>query len=632
MIDAPPLQRVAIVGGGCGGVAAAFWLSSSAALRSRFHVTLYTHGWRLGGKGASGRNPEIHQRIEEHGLHLWMGCYRRAFQLMREALAADPQPSPTPTVEDAFKPVLELTLQEREASSWKPWPFRFTPRDGYPDELAPYALSGLVMNFADVAQAYIAKQLPDVLSAELRSALDKLRKAGEGLVPGAALQAAEALEGLNQAISAALSSARVVNSPFRRGLILANLAVAFGAGLARDILAAPNPEGAFERLDAQKDFANWLGDHGALDITARSAPVRALYELAFAFPKGDTDRGALAAGAAIGLALRMMDYRGAPFFRLNGGMGDVVFAPLYRVLVERGVEIRFFHRLTEVTARDGAIEEIAFRRQADLVGKAYQPFLRDNGADWWPNQPNWSQLVDGEVLDARCVDFERDDCDVHVGEMRLRHGAPDGFDALVLAVPPEVLKATTARLTQPAWTGMLAHSDSVATQALQIWARGATPSLGWSSGMVMSTFAAPFATWADMSHVLRWEGWPARRKPASVHYFCGPLADGGDIVAAEEEAARWTSGPLDDIWNGTPANLTVSTYVRANTRGSERYVLALPGKIAHRLPPDQTPYANLTLAGDWTRMRFSGGCVENAVESGLIAARRVSGDASLGGA
>ena len=62
MTEAPPLQRVVIVGGGCGGVAAAFWLSS-AALRSRFHVTLYTHGWRLGGKGASGRNSDIHQRF-----------------------------------------------------------------------------------------------------------------------------------------------------------------------------------------------------------------------------------------------------------------------------------------------------------------------------------------------------------------------------------------------------------------------------------------------------------------------------------------------------------------------------------------------------------------------------------------
>ena len=39
-------------------------------------------GWRLGGKGASGRG--VADRIEEHGLHLWMGFYENAFRLMRD--------------------------------------------------------------------------------------------------------------------------------------------------------------------------------------------------------------------------------------------------------------------------------------------------------------------------------------------------------------------------------------------------------------------------------------------------------------------------------------------------------------------------------------------------------------------
>src|ERR1700722_9794725 len=47
--------RVAIIAGGCAGVAAAFWLSSTKDLQERYQVTLWTRGWRLGGKGASGR-------------------------------------------------------------------------------------------------------------------------------------------------------------------------------------------------------------------------------------------------------------------------------------------------------------------------------------------------------------------------------------------------------------------------------------------------------------------------------------------------------------------------------------------------------------------------------------------------
>lgn len=637
MSGAPDLTRVAIVGGGCGGVAAAYWLSSTAALRQRFHVTLYTQGWRLGGKGASGRNPEEHHRIEEHGLHLWMGCYRRAFQLMRAALAADPSPGPTPSLPEAFQPVHRLTLQEFEAGGWKPWEFEFPQRPGDPDTLGPYNLSRLIVSFASTAQAYLSAQLADSqlappLRALLEQGLRELSKAGDGLVPGTALNAAVLLDGFNAALDLASRFDFAANGPARRALILANLAASFGSGLAKDVLAAPDPEAAFAKLDETWDFAKWLKHHGAFQDAVVGAPVRALYELTFAYPKGDLSRGALAAGAAVGLALQMIDYKGAPFFRLNGGMGDVVFAPLYRVLIQQGVAVEFFHRLADVSEEDGEIGEVVMLRQAATKGGPYEPFIRPSGADWWPSRPRWDQLKDGDDLEAKGVDFECAEEGASVEKVRLLKGAADGFHHLVLAVPPEVLKTTTAGLAHPAWRAMLAKSDSVATQALQIWASTPTPNLGWREGMVMSTFASPFATWADMTHVVRWEDWPQDRRPASAHYFCGPLQDGGDVNTAENTAALWTAGPLDDIWRGVPGELTTSLYVRANTTGSERYVLVLPGRVAHRLAPDGAPYRNLSLAGDWTLMRFSGGCVENAVESGLIAARHISGDPLLGGA
>jgi uncharacterized protein with NAD-binding domain and iron-sulfur cluster len=83
MIDAPlPLAptptdsqqkiRVIVLGGGCGGIACAYWLTSTSALRESFDVTIFTRGWRLGGKGASGRAADASNRIEEHGLHMWL--------------------------------------------------------------------------------------------------------------------------------------------------------------------------------------------------------------------------------------------------------------------------------------------------------------------------------------------------------------------------------------------------------------------------------------------------------------------------------------------------------------------------------------------------------------------------------
>src|SRR5678816_3467678 len=77
---AEPIQ-VAVVGGGCAAMAAAFELSRPEH-RGRYRITVYQQGWRLGGKGASGRGPA--GRIEEHGLHVWMGWYENAFRLLRE--------------------------------------------------------------------------------------------------------------------------------------------------------------------------------------------------------------------------------------------------------------------------------------------------------------------------------------------------------------------------------------------------------------------------------------------------------------------------------------------------------------------------------------------------------------------
>ncbi|HET7542218.1 MAG TPA: NAD(P)-binding protein, partial [Polyangiaceae bacterium] len=95
--------RVAIIGGGCAAMAAAFELTRPE-LRGRYAVTVFQMGFRLGGKGASGRGPS--GRIEEHGLHLWMGYYENAFRLMRQCYAeANAHPEGWPWhFADAFSP------------------------------------------------------------------------------------------------------------------------------------------------------------------------------------------------------------------------------------------------------------------------------------------------------------------------------------------------------------------------------------------------------------------------------------------------------------------------------------------------------------------------------------------------
>ena len=62
-------QKITIIGGGIGGLTAAYELTDPK-LQNKYDITLYQMGWRLGGKCATGRNQDRNMRIEEHGICL----------------------------------------------------------------------------------------------------------------------------------------------------------------------------------------------------------------------------------------------------------------------------------------------------------------------------------------------------------------------------------------------------------------------------------------------------------------------------------------------------------------------------------------------------------------------------------
>ena len=85
---APAPIRVCILGAGMAALSAAASLVAEGP--GRYDITIHQLGWRAGGKGASGRNgaPGMGMRIEEHGLHVWFGCYHHAWQLLKRCYAA----------------------------------------------------------------------------------------------------------------------------------------------------------------------------------------------------------------------------------------------------------------------------------------------------------------------------------------------------------------------------------------------------------------------------------------------------------------------------------------------------------------------------------------------------------------
>lgn len=108
-------RKIAILGGGAGALSAAFALTETPALREKLDVTVYQMGFRLGGKGASGRNAAMGQRIEEHGLHIWMGFYENAFRVMRACYEelGRPKGAPLATWDEAFKQQSYVVIQEK---------------------------------------------------------------------------------------------------------------------------------------------------------------------------------------------------------------------------------------------------------------------------------------------------------------------------------------------------------------------------------------------------------------------------------------------------------------------------------------------------------------------------------------
>jgi hypothetical protein len=180
----------------------------------------------------------------------------------------------------------------------------------------------------------------------------------------------------------------------------------------------------------------------------------------------------------------------------------------------------------------------------------------------------------------------------------------------------------------------------VATQAFQLWLHGPVGDLGWSGPDLVSAYPPPFSTWADMSHLLRREAWPPATAPASLHYLCGPMPEADARSPDPSDRARrameaWLSVEAARLWPGFapgPGGPLAQSWVQANVDASDRYVQVPPGNPGFRLAPDNGLYRHLYLAGDWTHTRHCGGCVENAVESGLTAARAISGRPTLGDA
>jgi uncharacterized protein with NAD-binding domain and iron-sulfur cluster len=680
--------KVAVLGGGMGAITAAFELTAPH-LRGRYDVTVYQPGWRLGGKCASGRGGGD-RRIEEHGLHVWFGFYANAFQMIQRCYEewSPPRSYPIRTWQDAFKKCNDIVVFESWRDRWTPWHLHLPPDDEIPGsdhDVTPAdffqgLLQRLLCEFQLMRHETVAAAATNVTgagadrprqpgqAADLAHRLEhvylsrlfkQISRAASAYAQAAGRQRparrqAQRLEKLlcdlkHWLLQAALAP-WIDHDHVRRFAIMLDLGITVAIGLIADDVFCSG----FGKLN-REDLWAWLRRHGAEPLTLEHAAViKALYDLVFAYREGDKRRPDLAAGKALQAMIRIaLQYKGAVLWKMQAGMGDTVFTPLYDVLRRRGVRFRFFHRVTNLgVSEDGrTVATIEVQPQVRLRHRHYDPIVIVDGLRCWPSEPRWSQLERGAELERSAVNFENESNPLGLDPVTLEAGRD--FDEVVLGIPvgglPEIcgeLAAANGRFKR-----MLDNADTVMTEGIQLWLSQTATGCGWPYQSAIATSYADHAdTYSNMSQLLSRERWIGSVRPREVVYLCGVIDHAGVATQSDADArvrhnARaFLENDAEPLWpqlvgangsfdwsalcdgSGAEGETRLDAqFLRANFQPSERYVMTRAGSVRHRLAADESGFHNLKLAGDWTRNGLDGGSVEAAVTSGMQASRAISG-------
>jgi uncharacterized protein with NAD-binding domain and iron-sulfur cluster len=571
MADTQAKEKIAILGGGWGAVSTALFLTDPRnPNRDRYDITFYQLGWRLGGKGASGRGAS--GRIEEHGLHIWMGFYNNSFRAIQQVYE-EVQPiyqrithyaqNPFKSWQDAFRPHNYILFAENVEAQWKLWGIDCPTNAEVPGKgdnviLRPEDYIRMLLEFmrrvftgSALAQSSKTPEEDGLLSkiGSVLSAIDlglhsvelsvgeailvagldlaKLLSAGDPRHPEALLTVmGHFRDWLRTRMQSAIQAELAEVDILRRLFITLDMAGTIVIGLLED--GVLTHEEGLDALDVS-DFREWLSKHGAAPEAVFSGPVQGLYDLVFGYENGEIGRPNFAAGVAIrSLVCIGLCYKGSIMWKMQAGMGDTVFAPPYLVLKERGVKFKFFHRVKglRLSSDRQRVEKIELAIQAQLVpGRTeYDPLVIVKDLPSWPSKPDYAQLVEGAALRDGDIDLESFYTDWQDPASATLELSQD-FDRVVLGISIASLPFVCPELIQanPAFAAMVEQVKTVRTQAFQLWLKPDLKGLGWEQATpVLDAYVEPMNTWADMSQVLDKETWPDGAV-GNISYFCGPM-------------------------------------------------------------------------------------------------------------
>ncbi|MDM0105035.1 NAD(P)-binding protein [Variovorax sp. J22R24] len=710
-----------------------------------YAITVYESSWHLGGKGASRRDEHgrilehglhVWLGFYENAFKLMRECYA---QVEGEGWGPDAPAGQRLThgrFDDAFAPEPHIGVASRHGGAWETWTGFLPPMKGQPGERLdtatnPFSMWGYLARALALAKALMQSVLApshtdphsERSGPRARSALDEAVELDFSFDPSSSpevlverfavlaravlltsaagvLQAASFLESwlrennpapqiassMLKFIEALATNVRrqlqdlvMVDEELRRKTEILNLLMTILIGLYRDrVFFDARGLDAIDGID----YRDWLQKHGATTGAVDSPLVWGIYDLVFAYRDGDHRKPSLSAAQALRGAARMFfTYRGSMFWRLQSGMGDAVFAPLYRALKKRGVEFKFLHRLVDIEfdfrQRQPSITKLRFETDRDvaLLNEPDRSPLDEQGC--WPEDASKCFGPEGAGKSKAGKARSKRQFDATAGvdfEVAVIAVGKDDFVAACEAARDDTARSYLFK-ELPAWELMRQRVATVGTRSAQVWMSHDVEALGWDRGpVIVAGLDVPhrddkkkgsrrYETWADMTHTLAAERAYRVRQDGAVHgadvirsisYFCGVLPDDklrktlertddahGELGAFLKERMR-TLWPKAFTGGRTPLELLVAAngkekgagylrdqYVVDNRVGSARYTQSLPGSGTVRISPLDPWFANMTVAGDWTDCGFNGGCVEAAVMSGRLAAHAISGRVDL---
>lgn len=570
--------RIAILGGGPAGLSAAFHLVRDGRWQDRFEsITVYQLGWRLGGKGATGREEGLGWRLAEHGIHGFCNFYWNTFRMMEKVYSdlsaehrawlplddhrsAFPPSSLTFTVEETKGGRLRGATGTMPNSPGDPWegslldlqPKRLVRRileemkrrwrrgPGGPG--GPFGFEDLLASPASqqvpASQREAARAIDDAIDRRLAALAQEPEKSLESLTPEwkkfiEEIQSRAALLYPQAAQFAETDTGTIVAL---RAVTSLQIYAALLLGLFLDGVLSPDFD--LDELD-RKNYLTWLKDHGAAPDALKSSTAKSVAHILFAYPHGDTAKQpSLSTASWLNWIFRSLLGRGDYFYFLGAGTGETVILPLYLYLCEREVQFAFFHKLVGVGSGGSTLDRLSFQRQAQTSGTPYDPLVVLPGhgpVRVWPAKPVWSRLAqpdEGEDLEAW------EPTPIHVPLETLERG--QDFDYVVWALPPTMIELVgdpefQKRLAKPA------SLSTTATSAAQIWLQADTKDLGWArSGTeryASASFPNPLNGMVGFDDVIAFEAWkpPA---PKGLFYLCGQHPTSGPVPESERPKER----------------------------------------------------------------------------------------------